>query len=347
MNPSSEDEQWMQIAILEAERGIGKTAPNPPVGAVIVRNQGLIGSGWHRSAGQPHAEREAIADAISRHGRDSLRGSTLYVTLEPCSTDGRTPPCTLGIIEAGIQRVVYACKDENPRHDGRADACLSAAGIEVTSGVLASRARRQLEPFFKVCRTGLPWVIWKSAMSIDGRLTRHPAESRWITSDASRHDVQQLRSRVDAILTSGATVRADRPSLNIRDPGLLVGRSQPLRVVFSGNPQSLPRDAPIFRLPGRNILCPREGLADSLAALVRSEGVLCALLEAGGTLCSSFFAENLVDEVVVYLAPILTGGDVPALADPGITPFLNLEDVDFHRIVGTSDIRLRGRVKRG
>ena len=240
------DDHWMGLALLEARKGIGKTAPNPPVGAVVVKDDILLGVGWHHRAGSPHAEREALADAVSRHGSESVRGSTVYITLEPCSTHGRTPPCTQGLIDAGIRRVVYACVDRNPDHSGRADAILAAAGIEVVSGVCRDEAEKILRPFFKVRETGLPWVIWKTAMSLDGRLTRPPGESRWLTGEEALADVQKLRASVDAILTSGATVRRDLPALTIRVPELLDGRDQPWRVVFSDQVDSLPQEAPLF-----------------------------------------------------------------------------------------------------
>jgi diaminohydroxyphosphoribosylaminopyrimidine deaminase/5-amino-6-(5-phosphoribosylamino)uracil reductase len=346
MSQANEDKRWMAIAIAEAEKSVGRTAPNPPVGAVIIRGADILGKGWHRAAGQPHAEREAIADALSRHGADALRGATIYVTLEPCSTHGRTPPCTDGILNAGITRVVYACRDENPAHQGRANAVLPKAGVEVVSGVMETEALRQLRPFFKVRRTGLPWVIWKSAMSIDGRLTRPPGESQWLTSENSRRDVQQLRSTVDAILTSGETVRRDRPALTIRVPEFAAGRPQPWRVVFSDSTDSLPSDSPLIQEPSRTIIKPRVGLAYSLTALATEQGVLSAMIEAGGVLAGAFFAENLVDEVVIYMAPMLCGGPIPALGDPIIPHPLRLLDPEYIRIPNSHDIRFRARVEK-
>lgn len=344
MSNPAEDERWMDMAIVEAEHGVGRTAPNPPVGAVIVRDGVRLGSGWHRAAGQPHAEREAIADAAARHGAGALRGATLYVTLEPCSTQGRTPPCTDGILEAEITRVVYACRDQNPAHLGRADALLSAAGVEVVSGVRETEAMRQLRPFFKVSRTGLPWVIWKTAMTLDGRLTRPPGEGQWLTSEAARLDVQQLRSTVDAILTSGETVRRDQPALTIRVSELAAGRPQPWRVVFSDAPDTLPKEAALFIDPDRTLVRPRGGLADALCGLVLEQGVLSALIEAGGVFAAAFFAEGLVDEIVIYQAPMLCGGPVPALGDPALPHPLKLTAPEFFRIPNCPDLRLRALV---
>jgi diaminohydroxyphosphoribosylaminopyrimidine deaminase/5-amino-6-(5-phosphoribosylamino)uracil reductase len=348
MNATGRDQHWMGLAVAEAEKGVGRTAPNPPVGAVVVRDECLLGSGWHRAAGKPHAEREAIADAVARHGPDSTHGATIYITLEPCSTHGRTPPCTEAILAAGISRVVYACRDENPAHQGRADAILYNAGVEVVTGVGGAAAMHQLRPFFKTRRTGLPWVIWKTAMSLDARLTRPPGEGQWLTSEAARHDVQHLRSTVDAILTSGATVRRDHSSLTIRVAEFTAGRPQPWRVVFTGAPDSLPRDAPLFcdAHAARTLVRPRENLAGSLAALAGEQGVTTAMVEAGGVFSAALLAAGLVDEVVVYLAPMLCGGAVPPLGDPPPALPVRLLDPVFSRISGSSDVRLRARVAR-
>ncbi len=340
------DEHFMRLALEEARKGIGKTAPNPPVGAVVVKDGVLLGAGWHRAAGMPHAEREALAAVIEKHGPDSARGATMYVTLEPCSTRGRTPPCTQGLIDAGLARVVYACVDRNPDHAGRADGILMTAGIEVTSGVCRDEAEKILRPFFKARETGLPWVIWKTAMSLDGRLTRPPGESQWLTSEQARADVQRLRASVDAILTSGATVRRDKPALTIREPDLLDGRQQPWRVVFSDHPESLPRDAPLFtdEWHARTLIRPRHDPAATLRALVREQGVLTAMTEAGGIFSAALIEAGLVDEVVIYYAPLLCGGPVPALAGAGLPHALELKETEFARF--GNDIRCRGIIAR-
>lgn len=338
----NEDECWMNRALDEGRRGIGKTAPNPPVGAVIVRDGIELGAGWHRRAGGPHAEREALAAVVAGHGAGAARGATAYVSLEPCSTYGRTPPCTEGLIEAGIARVVYGCEDPNPAHAGAAAGVLRAAGIEVVSGVLEERARELIRPFAKVVTRGLPWVLWKTAMSLDGRLTRPPGEGMWLTGEASRAEVQRLRGGVDAILTSGETVRRDRPRLDLRDPSVLAGREMPWRVVLTDRPGSLPRDAPLFTDPhrGRTLVRPRGDLAGVLRELVAAYGVNAVLLECGGRLAADFFAAGLVDEVVAFLAPVLCGGPVPALGGGGIGG--GLEKVSFARF--DDDVMLRGLV---
>lgn len=310
------DSDWMQIALQEARKGVGKTAPNPPVGAVIVKDDELLGRGWHRRAGMPHAEVEALRAAIAAHGAARVKGATAYVTLEPCSTVGRTPACTSGLIEAGISRVVYACQDPNPFHAGAADALLRQAGIEVLPGVLNDACEKILRPFFKVQRTGLPWVIWKCAMSLDGKITRPPGEGQWLSSEASRADVQKLRSEVDAILTSGETVRQDKPSLTIRNPELLEGRDQPWRVICTDRPETLPTDAPLLcdEWKQRTLLRPSGDLTSLLKQLAREQGVLSVMIEAGGKFSAAMLRAGLVDEIVIYYAPLLCGDTVPALA---------------------------------
>lgn len=335
----------MKLALAEAAKGVGRTAPNPPVGAIIVKEGEVIGRGWHHAAGRPHAEREALADAFASVGAEAVRGATIYVTLEPCSTHGRTPPCTQGLIDAGIARVVYAVTDRNPAHVGRADAILDAAGIAVTSGVMAEEGAVILRPFFKVQETGLPWVIWKTAMTLDGRLTRPPGEGQWLSSPASRADVQRLRSGVDAILTSGETVRRDRPQLTIREAELLEGRTQPWRVVITDQPETLPQDAALFtdEWSERTLIRSSADLRETLRRLAAEQGVLSVLVEAGGVFSAALIAQKLVDEVVVYLAPLISGGDVPALAGPGLLHPLALAGATYERI--GDDVKLRAVVR--
>jgi diaminohydroxyphosphoribosylaminopyrimidine deaminase / 5-amino-6-(5-phosphoribosylamino)uracil reductase len=330
----NDDTHWMQLALLEAARGVGKTAPNPPVGAVIVKDGMLLGKGWHRASGQPHAEREALAAVSEAHGKNAARGATIYITLEPCSTHGRTPPCTQGLMDAGISRVVYACVDRNPDHAGRADAILKSAGVEVASGVCREQAERLLRPFFKSRETGLPWVIWKTAMSLDGRITRPPGEGQWLTSEAARADVQMLRSTVDAILTSGETVRRDKPALTLRVPELLVGRPQPWRVIVTDRPETLPKDAALFTDSSRERTLIRSGkdLEKMLRGLAREQGVLTVMIEAGGVFSAVMLEADLVDEVVAYYA------------GEGLAKAMHLQEIEFSQL--DDDVRLRGVVRR-
>ena len=201
------DEVWMGLAIEEARKGVGLTAPNPPVGAVIVKDGTLLGQGWHKQAGAPHAEREAIADVLKSHPAEDLQQSTIYVTLEPCSSHGRTPPCCEGIVEAGITRVCFGAEDPNPDHAGIARKLLENEGVDVTTGICEEECLLLIRAFAKKQRIGLPWVILKSAISLDGRITRPAGESQWLTSLESREYVQGLRFKSDAVITGGNTLR--------------------------------------------------------------------------------------------------------------------------------------------
>ncbi len=341
-----EDERWMRRAIEEARRGIGRTAPNPPVGAVIVKGGVELGCGWHHGAGLPHAEREAIADVRARHGFEAMRGSEIHVTLEPCSTHGRTPPCTDGLIEAGFARVIYAAQDPNPAHAGRADALLAQAGIAVTRGVLAEEAGELIRPFAKLQRSGLPWLILKTAMSLDGRITRPPGEGMWLTGPEARAEVQRLRAECQAILTSGETVRRDNPRLDLRDPELAADRPQPWRVVLTRNAASLPQDAVIFTdgQKERTLIEDRDYPAEVLRRLAAERGVSTVLAECGGRLAAELIEAGLVDEWVAFLAPLLAGGDVPALGGAGFAYGVNLLDPRFSRF--GADVMVRGRLKK-
>lgn len=340
------DAEWMQIALQEARKGVGKTSPNPPVGAVIVKNGVLLGAGWHRKAGAPHAEVEAILAATKAHGATALKGATAYITLEPCSTTGRTPACTSGLIQAGISRVVYACQDPNPHHTGAADEILRQAGIEVVSGVLNEPCEEILRPFFKVQRTGLPWVIWKCAMSLDGKITRPPGEGQWLSGEAARADVQKIRSEVDAILTSGETVRRDLPALTIRLPDLLEGREQPWRIVCTNHPETLPNDAPLFcdDTKHRTLVKSPESLETMLRDLVREQGVLSVMIEAGGNFSAAMLRAGLVDEAVIYYARILCGDTVQALAGEAFPHSWNMSEIHWEAFEG--DLKLRGLLEK-
>lgn len=308
-NNMAKEKQWMLLAIAEARRGLGLTSPNPAVGAVIVKDEQLLGQGWHTGAGRPHAEREAIADVLCRHSPKTLVGSTIYVTLEPCSTHGRTPPCTQGILDAGISRVVYGAEDPNPEHAGAARQILEAAGVEVSTGEEKDACEEIIRAFTKKQRTGLPWVLVKSAMSLDGRISRPPGESSWLTSPESRQMVQQLRFESDAIITGGNTLRIDNPALTLRDSGL-PKKTQPWRMVITrGSRQDLPLDHQMFtdRYAERTIVQENGDLEMALRDLAE-RGCNSVMVEAGGKLIAAMINARLVDEVAFFYAPLLTGG---------------------------------------
>lgn len=311
--PSEDDPHWMQHALDQARFGVGLTSPNPPVGAVLVAQGEVIGRGYHRKAGMPHAEVEAITDALA-HARDLVPGSTIYVTLEPCSTQGRTGPCTEAIKVAGIRRVVWGARDPNPKHEGRAQEVLAAAGITVTMGIMESECTELIRPFAKWITTGLPYVIAKAGQSLDGRITRPAGEGPWITSEAARAHGRGLRSRVDAILVGAETVRQDNPRLTLRGEAA-AGKVQPWRVILtrSGN---LPEQAHLFTdaYKDRTLVLRDQAFPDVLRDL-GSRGILSVLVEGGGNVLAQAFRHQAVDEVFWYIAPLLCGAGVPALAD--------------------------------
>ena len=302
----------MRLALREARRGAGRTSPNPAVGAVIVSARGrLLASGWHRAAGCPHAEIEAFR-RLARPGL--ARGASLYVTLEPCSTHGRTPPCVDAIIAAGFARVVAGATDPNPAHAGHGFDRLRAAGIEVIPGVLAAEAAALNRAFNKWIVTGLPLVIAKCALSLDGRITRLPSEGPWLTCERSRSDAHRLRARVDAILIGAGTLRVDNPRLTVR--GVRVTR-QPWRVVLTRS-GDLPAQAHLFtdEHSERTLVYKRRSLAWVLRNLGR-RGVTSVLIEGGAQLLGEAFDRRLVDRVQFYAAPLLVGGLKLSIAGRG------------------------------
>jgi diaminohydroxyphosphoribosylaminopyrimidine deaminase/5-amino-6-(5-phosphoribosylamino)uracil reductase len=300
------DERFMREALREARKGVGHTSPNPAVGAVLVANGKIISRGHHRGPGQPHAEVECIAKVSARE----RARSTMYVTLEPCSTSGRTGPCTNAIIESGIRIVVVGAIDPNPRHNGRGIDTLRRAGIDVRDGVIADECTALNEAFKKWIVTQKPFVIAKCGMSVDGRLTKPPGESRFITSAASRHEARKLRAEVDAIIVGAETIRADDPQLNVRG---VRGARQPLIVVLTHSGK-LPKNAKIFR--ERTLIYRNKSLEDVLVDLGRKE-ITSVLIEGGGDVLGQALDARLIDKVQIYLGPIFTGGDVVAFAGTG------------------------------
>ena len=294
-----EDEKFMRAALRAAEKGLGRTSPNPAVGALIVVKGKVVATGWHRRAGLPHAEIEALKKTTS------ARNATLYVTLEPCSTHGRTPPCVDAIIAAGIRRVVIGAIDPNPAHAGRAIRILKKAGINVKTGVLGEECRALNKAFNKWITSKMPWVIAKAGMSLDGRIARPPGEGKWITSPAARAHAQKLRARVDVILIGAGTLRADNPRLTVRG---IPGAKQPWRVVLtrSGN---LPKSAHLFTdaHKDRTLVYKNKSLRAVLRDLGKKE-ITSVLIEGGGDVLGHAFDRRLVDEAHFYIAPLFLGG---------------------------------------
>ena len=310
-NTTGEDERLMRLALRQAERGVGRTSPNPAVGAVIARGGRVLARGYHHAAGQPHAEIEALR-ALRRPAQ--ARGATIYVTLEPCSTHGRTPPCTDAILRAGLARVVIGATDPNPRHAGRGVSLLEAGGVEVRTGVLGEECRRLNRPFNRWIVTGQPWIIAKVALTLDGRLTRPPGEDRWLSGPAARAHAHRQRARVDAILVGAGTVRADNPRLTVREvPGADPGR-QPWRVVLTRG-GDLPAGAHLFTDEWRErTLIFRDQPLEAVLGELGQRQVTSVLIEGGGQVLGQAFGAGLVDEVQFYFTPWLAGGSGVAVA---------------------------------
>ena len=322
------DEDFMRAALVEAKKALGRTSPNPAVGAVLVIDNCIVARGHHREAGGAHAEIDCLRD----FGAPIPADATLYVTLEPCSTAGRTAPCTEAIIRAGLKNVVIGATDLNPRHSGKGIGHLRNAGVVVRAGILADECNRLNEAFNKWIVTGRPFVIAKCGMSLDGRLTRPTGEPRWITGRDARRDAHRLRARVDAVLVGAETVRADNPRLTVR--GVRAAR-QPWRVVLTRSCR-LPRRAHLFsdKYAARTLVYRRRRLSSVLRDLGK-RGITGVLIEGGGEVLGEALAKRLIDKVQIYFGPILTGG--PMVAFPGAgagktAEALRLRDVRYRRI---------------
>ena len=320
----------MQAALREARRAAGLTSPNPAVGAVLVVGNKIVARGHHRRAGAPHAE----VECLNRFGRALPNNAAMYVTLEPCSTIGRTGACSTTLIEAGLKKLVVGALDPNPKHAGRGIEALRRAGIDVQVGVLADECTRLNETYNKWITTGLPFVIAKCGMSLDGRLTAPPGESQWLTSAASRRDAQRLRARVDAILVGAETVRADNPRLTVRGQR---GAKQPWRIVLSRSGK-LPRHAKIFadRFAERTLVYRQMTVAKLLRDLGSRE-ITSVLIEGGGEILGQALDEGVIDRAQIYVAPRLTGGPTLAFAGSGAAATaeaMRLRDVRYHKIGG-------------
>ena len=339
----------MRRALSLARLGVGQTSPNPPVGAVLVKEGIELGSGWHKGPGRPHAEVEALNEAARRYGEGAGKGATMYVTLEPCSTHGRTGPCTTALIRAGIKKVVIGATDPNPSHEGKAESMFREAGIDVIEGIEEPDCQAIIRAFTKVQRSGLPWVIVKSAFGMDGRVTRPSSEGQWLSGDGSREEVHALRGEVDAILTSGKTVRSDNPRLTIRGTSVAAEKEQPLRVVLTSREVGVPEDSHILTddFRDRTLIYRSRRIECVLRELVSDHGVLTVMVEAGGTLVGQFLDEGWVDEVVFYLAPLITGGDIPAVGGEGAVDLqrrIEMRSCSFNRI--GNDVRVRATILR-
>jgi diaminohydroxyphosphoribosylaminopyrimidine deaminase / 5-amino-6-(5-phosphoribosylamino)uracil reductase len=331
----SVDVHYMRLALREARKGLGRTSPNPCVGAVIVKDGQVIGKGYHHKAGTPHAEIHALHAA-----RQSVHGATLYVTLEPCNHTGRTPPCTKAIVENGLARVVVGLRDPNPLVDGKGMSFLIAQGVEVVSGVLEEECREVNQFFIKYIRTGLPWVILKAGVSLDGRLNYQRGQSGWITGPQAVAKAHRLRDQVDAILVGSGTVKIDNPSLTTR---LANGRGRDAIRVIIDSDLSSSIDSHVYNLHSQTptwVFCRDNAPADrretfeskkirvipvsfdktgvclkEVVTRLGQEGVCSLLVEGGARIHGAFLNERLADFAHLLYAPIFAGDGGVALVE--------------------------------
>jgi diaminohydroxyphosphoribosylaminopyrimidine deaminase/5-amino-6-(5-phosphoribosylamino)uracil reductase len=360
------DARFMARALALAARGLGRTFPNPPVGAVFVRGGRVLGEGFHRRAGSPHAEVEAL-----RSARGNLRGATLYVTLEPCTHHGRTPPCVDALLPLGLRRVVVAMTDPNPRVRGRGVERLRRAGVSVSVGVGAEEAALLTAGYATRVRLGRPMVTLKLAATLDGRIAAADGDARWITGVAARRLAHALRDVCDAVLVGAGTVRADDPRLTCRLPGgrdpirvVLAGRgalSPSARVFAPGGPPTwviAPAGTPARTVAGLRrrgvdvVLLPaRDGRVPFAAAVqaLGARGITSLLVEGGGTVAGEAVRAAVADRLVLFVAPALLGGDgVPAVGPLGLRRVRDAVRVDGLAVARVGpDLVLEGRLRYG
>ncbi len=352
----SESKNYMRRALTLARLAVGTSSPNPPVGAIVVKGDEDVGEGFTLPPGQSHAE----IVALDRAG-DRSRGASLYVTLEPCCIYGRTPPCTQHIIASGVAEVHVAAPDPNPRINGRGMAELKAAGILVHHGEGEEEARYLYEGFAKHINTGVPFVTAKFAMSLDGKIATHTGDSRWVTGEAARGQVQEMRRTCDAIMVGVNTVLKDDPLLTARDETGQPSARQPIRVIVDSRGRT-PPGARLLKEPGHTVIAvtgpspegvqaleeaggevmelpsSAEGLVD-IPALLRSlgaRGVVNLLVEGGGTLLGSLFDLGVVDKVAAFVAPVVIGGQsapspVAGEGSRSLSQAMRLERVQVHQ----------------
>lgn len=339
-----DDQKFMRVALNLAQKAWGLTSPNPMVGAVVVKNGQIVGKGFHKKAGTPHAEVHALNDA----GRDAV-GATVYVTLEPCSTYGRTPPCVEALKQAKVKRVVAACEDFNPAHAGNGFDILRKAGIEVTVGVCSDEAIELNKAFFSHITRKRPYVLLKMAMTLDGKIATASGDSKWITGPAARKRVQKLRRWCDAIMVGGETVRLDRPGLIVREPENWP--CQPLKYIYTRMDHKavaseyFPGDEQVFCVAPQTAGEWQELLLD-----MGRKNITSLLLEGGGELAAAAIQNHIVDEVEFHIAPkLLTGRNsrgVTAGADPELlAEAFELDKLQIKR--AGSDLIVSGKLHSG
>lgn len=338
------DEKFMQLALNEAIRGVGHVAPNPMVGALVVKNQQVLGVGYHQKYGEAHAEVNAIHSAKMAN----CQGATIYVTLEPCSTYGKTPPCTELIIKSGISRVVIGTLDPNPAHAGEAIKIFENANIEVTTSVLEQDCQKINESFFKYIQTQLPLVTLKMAMTLDGKIACQNGESKWITSEIARERVQFLRKNSEAILVGANTIRFDHPTLYPRNSDGTIFSTKLKRFVASNSltinelKKLYPVDTPqIIELNSRTDW-------DKFLQKLGKDKITSLLIEGGGELAASALENQAVDIVEFHIAPKILGGANSKTVVAGHNPTSLSEAINLYNqeiIQLGSDFAIRGKCK--
>jgi diaminohydroxyphosphoribosylaminopyrimidine deaminase/5-amino-6-(5-phosphoribosylamino)uracil reductase len=322
----------MALALEEARKGIGFTSPNPMVGAVIVRDNTLLATGYHSRDGAPHAE----VEALSKLTGDQARGSTMYVTLEPCCHFGRTPPCTRAIIASGITRVVLASLDPDSRVSGKGVAELRAAGVVVETGLLEADGERLNSIYFHFRRTGTPYIVLKAALTLDGKIAAHTGHAKWISNEKSRNTAHLLRRRLRAIAVGRGTVEADAPRLDCRLPGW---QEKPVdKLLFSRNRSIAalePFLAPMRGTPGRIFLIEGEAAAtaEGFIRFCREHQIDSVLVEGGGGLHRWFLENHLVHRVLLFYKPAFMGASgIPVVAGPGPDLASDLEEFTLNGV---------------
>jgi diaminohydroxyphosphoribosylaminopyrimidine deaminase/5-amino-6-(5-phosphoribosylamino)uracil reductase len=315
----SREDDFMRLALVEAEKGRGRTHPNPVVGALLVRNGRIVARGHHEKAGLPHAEVNALRGA-------NARGADLYVTLEPCNHQGRTPPCTEAILAAGVKRVIYGSDDPNPLVDGHGARRLRRAGVQVVAGVLRAECGAANEPWFKFITRGIPWVTLKAAVTLDGKLATRTGDSKWISGEQSRALVQRWRDQFDAVLIGAGTARADDPRLTAR----FKGARNPVRVVL-GKP---PRTARMLREPGETLVA--HGDLRQVLRMLAGRGLTSVLVEGGARVHGAFLEAGLWDELRLFIAPRVAGDS--ALSWAAFEGPAKMRDALKARIVSTAQV---------
>lgn len=317
------DEFFLKYAIKLAKKGLSWTNPNPLVGAVIVKNNRIIGQGFHRQIGQAHAEIEALNNLSG-----NLKGATLYINLEPCASFGKTPPCVDTIIKAGIKKVVFSTVDPNPKNKLKGLAKLKKAGTETSVGLLENEARLLNESFFTFHEKGRPYVAIKFASSLDGKMATYTGDSKWITNEKARNYARNLRSEFQAVLVGVNTVIKDNPHLGVR----IKGKKNPLRIIL-GSRQQIPARSQVLR--DQNVLIISPSSIKDLLLILREKEIISILVEGGGETLGNFIDSRIIDKVYVFHAPILIGGK-KAISIGGkgietISESLKLKNVSFKR----------------